>query len=328
MKLTIREIAKIADVSITTVSLILNGKGDRFSDETKRKVFKVVEENHYTPNYFASNIIKKKSQLIGIVVPTIKEPFAATLINLIQKELSQKNYHLITSESFGEMEEEKKILERYAQFSVEAIFCFTGTVFPSEWFKGGCFQEIPVVFIDKGINHSPYGNVYLNEYETVFKAMEWLIEKGHQKIGLIKDNGIEFSFPERGKAYKDALQKHGIPINDKRITSTDFSVESGYLGAQKIMKNSEVTAIFCSDDNLALGCYQAVFDSGKRVNEEIEIIGFDGIELLKNIRPQIKTLENPFEEFAHILSYKVLQAINHPKEKQEDCYLEMTFNLD
>ena len=324
-KLTIREIADLAGVSTTTVSHILNDKGQRFSDETRQRVLKVVEENHFTPNYFASNIINNESKLIGIIVPLITEPFAATLINLIQKQLNQLGYHLMTSESANNVEEEIALFERYRQMAVEGIVCFTSTSFSKKMIVNSRYFGIPVVFVDRGINESIYGNVYFNEYETVFKAIELLIERGHRKIGLITDNNEQYSFPDRSQAYFDALKTNQIDIDDKRIVEAHFSVEEGYKATQKILEESDVTAIFCCDDNLALGCYQAVFDSGRQVNEDIKIVGFDGVEMLKNIRPQIKTLELPFKEFGYILSDKLIKAIERPLDKQSDDYLKMIF---
>lgn len=324
-KLTIREIADLAGVSTTTVSHILNDKGQRFSDETRNRVLKVIEENRYTPNYFASNIIKNESHLIGIIVPLITEPFAATLINLIQKNLNKQGFHLMISESMSDESEELELFERYRQMAVESILCFTSTVFSEEVINDSCYMGIPVVFVDRGINKSHFGNVYFNEYETVSNAIELLIEAGHKKIGLITDDGKIYAFPNRSNAYYDALKKHDLPILENQIVATEFSVRAGYLATKKKIDESDVTAIFCCDDNLALGCYQAVFDSGKQVNQDIKIVGFDGVEMLKNVRPQIKTLNLPFVAFADIMSHKLLIAMEFPMKKQQDTYLEMIF---
>lgn len=324
-KLTIREIADLAGVSSTTVSHIINNKAERFSQETKERVLKVIEENRYTPNYFASNIIKNESHLIGIIVPVITEPFAATLINLIQKHLNKQGYHLMISESSGCREDEEDLLERYRQMAVESMLCFTSSKFSGEVIENGCYMGIPIIFVDRGINESPFGNVYFNEYETVYQAIDLLVKRGHNRIGLITDDGETYSFPDRAKAYYDVLADNQIAVDFKRIVETEYTVKAGYTATKKILEESEVTAIFCCDDNLALGCYQAVFDLGKAVNRDVEIVGFDGVEMLKNIRPQIKTLDIPFEEFAQILSEKILRAIEYPKEKQADCYLKMIF---
>ena len=325
MKLTIREIAELSGVSITTVSQILNKKSDRFSEETVKRVLKVVEENQYTPNYFASNIIKKESKLIGVIVPFITEQFSATLINLIRKSLSEEGYYLMVSESSGEMKEEIELFNRYHQIAVEAILCFTSNRFSEDVVVSSAYRNIPIVFVDAGINNSHFGNVYYNEYETVTQAIEWLIQNNHEKIGLITDDGSGYSFIERSNAYFDAMKNNKKEIYPHLVVKTDFSVENGYQATKTILKDEEVTAIFCCDDNLALGCYQAVYDSGKKVNDEIVVIGFDGIELLKSIRPQIQTLEIPFHEYAEILSKKLIKAMAVPHQKQEDDYLKMKF---
>lgn len=325
MKLTIREIAELSGVSITTVSQILNKKSDRFSEETVKRVLKVVEDNQYTPNYFASNIIRKESKLIGVIVPFITEQFSATLINLIRKNLSEEGYYLMVSESSGEMEEEVELFNRYHQIAVEAILCFTSHHFSKEIVVSSAYRDIPIVFVDAGINNSIFGNVYYNEYETVTQAIEWLIQNNHEKIGLITDDGTSHSFIDRSNAYFDTMKKNKKEIYSHLVVRTDFSVENGYYATKRILKDEEVTAIFCCDDNLALGCYQAIYDSGKKVNDEIIVIGFDGIELLKSIRPQIRTLEIPFEEYAKILSKKLINAMTFPRQKQADDHLKMKF---
>ena len=229
------------------------------------------------------------------------------------------------SESMSDEAEELELFERYRQMAVESILCFTSTVFSEEVIIDSCYMGIPVVFVDRGINKSHFGNVYFNEYETVFNAIELLIEAGHKKIGLITDDSKIYAFPDRSNAYYDALKKHDLPILENQIVATEFSVRAGYLATKKMIDESDVTAIFCCDDNLALGCYQAVFDSGKQVNQDIKIVGFDGVEMLKNVRPQIKTLNLPFVAFSDIMSHKLLIAMEFPMKKQQDTYLEMIF---
>lgn len=325
MKLTMKEIADLAGVSKTTVSQILNDKGERFSEETRQRVLQIIEDYRYAPNYFASNLVKNKSGLIGIIVPSIKEPFASTLITKIQANLTEAGFHLMTIESSGEEEEEIALFERYCQISVEAILCFTATKFSEEFVQRSSYHGIPIVFVDQGINESQYGHVYLNEYDTVRKAIADLIQKKHQTIGLIKENQENYIFPNRTKAYFDALNENNLVVDPSIIVETDFSIDAGYHAAKQIAQNPNVSAIFCCDDTLALGCYQGIYDLGLKVNEDIEIIGFDGIEMLQHVRPQIRTLQTPFTEFANVLSEKILQAVNSPNQKQKDCYLKMIF---
>lgn len=325
MKLTIREIASLAGVSTTTVSHILNDKGQRFSEETREKVLKIVEEHNYSPNYFASNIIKNKSRLIGVIVPDITEVFASTLINLIRKPLNEEGYNLMTCESSSSIEEELALLERYRQLSAEAILMFTSSKL-SEKITNNRYHGIPVIFIDAGINDNYYGKIFFNEYDTAVRAINWLIKKGHRHIGLITANDKQHAFPERADAYYDALAANGLSLNKQYVVKTEFTIEKGYEGTQKLLQQEKLTAIFCCDDNLALGCYQAIYDAGKVVNQDIDIIGFDGVEILKHIRPKVKTLHLPFGDFGDLIATKIITAIAEPLKKQPDTYFNMIFN--
>lgn len=325
MKLTIRDIARLSGVSVTTVSQIVNNKGHRFSKRTKEKVLQVIEENNYTPNYFASNIIRNQSRMIGVIMPTMNEPFTYSIVRKMRPVLAQEDYHILISESYDQEAIELDLLKKYNQLAVEAILIFTTHQLPKQLFKYSTYRGTPVVFIDNGINKSHYGDIFLSEYQSIYDSVTYLINKGHNRIGLIKDNGAKFSFTDREKAYLEALADHGLHSDINLIKESELSIEAGYQATLEILKEDGVTAILCCDDNIPIGCYQGVYDVGKRINEDIEIIGFDGIEFLSQIRPPIKTLHTPFEEFAELLSKKVMNAIKEPKSKQETCYLEMSF---
>ncbi|MEG0256231.1 MAG: LacI family DNA-binding transcriptional regulator [Vagococcus sp.] len=328
MKVTIRDIARLSDVSVTTVSQIVNNKGHRFSKRTKDKVLKVIEENNYTPNYFASNIIKNKSCMIGVIMPTMNDPFTYSIVRKMRPILGKSNYHILISESFGEEEMELELLEKYHQLAVEAILIFTSHKLPQDLFKKSVYRGTPVIFIDNGLNKSYFGDIFLSEYQSIYDSVSYLIKKGHQKIGLIKDRGETFSFTDRKQAYLDALSDNKLIVDSTLIKEVTLSIEAGYQATTEILKEKEVTAILCCDDNIPIGCYQSIYDSGKVVNRDIEIIGFDGIEFLKQMRPKIKTMHTPFEEFAEILSQKIIRAIEYPKEPQDTQHLEMSFKIN
>ncbi|MDT2815176.1 LacI family DNA-binding transcriptional regulator [Vagococcus carniphilus] len=325
MALTIRDIAKMSGVSVTTVSQILNNKGHRFSKETKGKVLSVVKENEYTPNYFASNIIKKKSKLIGVVMPSMNEPLAYSIVRNMREFLGQEDYHLLISESYGKKEQEVELLSQYNQLSVEAILLISTHEFTKEVINQGHYRETPVIFLDYGKKDHFFGTVVLGEYKGIYGGVTYLINKGHQKIGFIKYEGKEYSLPERKKAYEDALTTNQLPVDPNLVKKTELSVQAGYQATIELLRESSVTAIFCCDDNVPIGCYQAIIDEGKRINADIEVIGYDGVSFLSEIRPSIKMLKTPFKEIARALSKKLIQAINYPHTKQNNHYLEMSF---
>lgn len=327
MKITIKEVARLAGVSVTTVSQILNQKGGRFSESTKERVLKVIEEQQYSPNYFASNIIAKKTKTIGVIVPDFAEQFASAIVRQIRDQLEKKGYYLIICESSHDFLKEQELLSQLARIAVEGIFLFTPNDYSGKKIiEHGRFQEIPVVFADRGLNKGFYGTVKLDEYSGVYRAIEWLVAEGHQKIGLIMDNAEHYHLAERFEAYQQALSDHELLIEEKYIKYMPLTITGGYQGATDLLKETEVSAIFCCDDMLAIGCYQAVYVSEKKMNQDITIIGFDGGEVTQIVRPQIESVRQPYQERGKAYAEKIQMAIDQPERRMDDRLFHVIFD--
>lgn len=326
MKVTIKEIARLAGVSVTTVSQILNQKGGRFSEATKQRVLKVIEEQQYSPNYFASNIIAKKSKTIGVIVPDFSEQFASAIVREIKHQLEKQGYYLIISESSHDFLKEQELLNQLARIAVEGIFLFTPNSYKgTKLIENGRYQGIPVIFADRGLNEGYYGTVKIDEYSGVCRAIEWLITKGHHKIAFIMDNGEHYHLTERFDAYKQTLTDHGLLIEETFIKRMPLTISGGYQGTSELLRETDVTAIFCCDDMLAIGGYQAAYDSGKVLDREIKIIGFDGGEVTQLVRPQIKSIRQPYKDLGYAYAEKIQMAMEQPERRMDDRLFHVTF---
>lgn len=326
MKVTIKEIARLAGVSVTTVSQILNQKGGRFSESTKQRVLRVVEEQQYSPNYFASNIIAQKSKTIGVIVPDFSEQFASAIVREIKCQVEKQGYYLIICESNHDFHKEQELLIQLARIAVEGIFLFTPNDYrQKKLFDKGRFQNIPVIFADRGLNEGYYGTVKIDEYSGVYQAVDWLICEGHRKIGLIMDNSEHYHLGERYEAYQQAMIDHDLIIEEKHIKQMPLTIEGGYEGSAELLRKTEVSAIFCCDDMLAIGCYQAVYDSGKILDQEMTVVGFDGGEVTQIVRPQIKSVRQPYRELGKAYAEKIQMAIDQPERRMDDRLFHVTF---
>ena len=326
MKITIKEVARLAGVSVTTVSQILNQKGGRFSEATRQRVLRVIEEQDYSPNYFASNIIARKSKTIGVIVPDFSEQFASAIVREIRDQLEKQGYYLIICESSHDFSKEQELLNQLARIAVEGIFLFTPNDYGGKKIiENGRFQEIPVIFADRGLNEGFYGTIKLDEFSGVYRAIEWLITKGHQKIAFIMDNAEHYHLTERFDAYRQALKDHDLLIEEKYIKQMPLTIAGGYQGTIDLLKETDVRAIFCCDDMLAIGCYQALYDSGKKMNQDITIIGFDGGEVTQIVRPQIKSVRQPYQELGKAYAEKIQMAIDQPDRRMDDRLFQVIF---
>ncbi|GCF92537.1 LacI family transcriptional regulator [Enterococcus florum] len=326
MKVTIKEIAELSGVSVTTVSQIMNNKGGRFSEKTRNKVLKVIEENEYAPNYFASNIILKKSKTIGVIAPSASEQFTSGILKVLRDALQKSGYYLIICESDHQQERETALLKKLNQLGVEAIVFFTANRYSQEVIQQGKYLKTPVLFVDRGLNQGYYGSILVQEEAGAYQATQWLIQRGNQRIAILTDNATTYQLNERFLGYQRALEEAGISFSEELVCKIPLTIEGGYTGTEQLMQMpSAATAIFCVDDMVALGCYQAVYDLGKRLYQEIDIVGFDGGEITDLVRPRIRTVRQPLTQFGILLAEKIKKVTQYPNERIGDVLLDTVF---
>ena len=160
MKLTIRDIAEMAGVSVTTVSQILNNKGSRFSDKTRKKVLSIVNEHHYKPDYFASNVINRHSKTIGMIVPDVTDFFFSKLIEGVESYLNPLGYVIMLCNSRHSQENEIKYLQELSHRSVDGILLATPNILPEKYaLDSGFYQKMPIILIDRGLNRRDNGRL-------------------------------------------------------------------------------------------------------------------------------------------------------------------------
>ncbi|MFV0558686.1 MAG: LacI family DNA-binding transcriptional regulator [Enterococcus sp.] len=316
MKVTIKQIAEMAGVSVTTVSQILNNKGTRFSDETRRKVWEVVNEHQYKPDFFASNLIKRHSKTIGMIVPDVTDFFFSKIVEGAERYLNPLGYMLVLCNSQHSQEKEVKYLEELTHRSVDGILLATPNKLAPGFELGSPFyQKMPLILIDRGINQRDYGRMLVKEYEGAYQAVSYLIERGHKNIGMLKESTGYYQLEERFNGYHHALKNHGIAYKGRYIVENELTVEGGYLAAKELLNQKEISAIFCGNDAMAIGCYQAIYEAGKKVPEDISVVGFDGLNLGEYVTPPLTTVLQPSFEIGFTAAKFLVDAIEFPEQR-------------
>lgn len=319
MKLTIKDIAKEAGVSITTVSQILNNKGHRFSDKTKEKVLSIVEEHNYKPDIVAQSMITKKSKTIGMIVPDVTDLFFAKLIEGVETYLNALGYALVLSNSKHDSNLEKKYFVELMHRAVEGIIIATPNILDESIISVASSKKkkMPVIMIDMGKNIRSEGKLIVEEYKGVYSAVNYLIDMGHHKIGFIQEIGDYYQLSERITGYLNCLEDHKIPYRDAYIVETELSIAGGYAGTKKLLANpfSDVTAIVCSNDQMAIGAYQALHEAGLNIPKDISVVGFDGLEIGKYLAPALTTIKQPVYDIGFEAAKFVIDAIANPYQR-------------
>lgn len=315
---TIYEIAKLAGVSTTTVSKVINNYPD-VSDKTRKKIKKILEKENFLPNAQAQGLTTKKTWTLGVVYFEdlgigLSHPFFSKVIEAFKKQADKHGYSLL----FGSKNDRLKnttFLEYFKYKSVDGIAIICSDPNDKETLEL-IESDFPIVVIDM-LNESTSTVTSDNEYGCKI-AIEYLFSLGHKKIAHINGTDQIDNLPSmsRMEAYKKYIKEFKLYINkDYIVNGKNFDFDSGYEGMNKLLKlKNPPTAVVCASDKIALGAIKAVQNNGLKVPEDISVIGFDDIELAEYVTPRLTTIRQNCDEIGKAAIDILVEQINK-KEK-------------
>ncbi len=304
---TITDIANELGVSPSTVSRALNNH-PAISKKTRKAVLKLALKRNYQPNLLALNLLKRKTNTIGIIVPEITSYFFSSIINGIKDVVKPIGVNMIIGQSNESYEEEKSIVQTFASIRVDGFL-----LSPSSETKKYDHLEIllnnniPLVIFDRDCEGINIDKVFVDEYKGAFQAVEHLIRSGCKRVAHIAGKQSLSTARHRLRAYKDVLKKHHIPVIDEYIVESDgFTPEHGILPTKKLLSLTQPPdAIFTINDGVAIGSMYVIKDAGIKIPEEISIIGFDDDPHSLYFKPSLSTVWQPTYEMG-MLSARIL----------------------
>jgi len=300
MRTTLKFLAEEANLSTTAVSLILNGKNVRVSKEKKQKVLDLAEKYNYTPNSLAVGLVTKKTNTVGLIVPDIANAFFAEIAKNLERSLSYNGYSLILCNTNDNLSEEIKYAQLLLAKDVDAlIVCPTiQSVENSKYIKSFIESGKKVVAFDRYSDDMPCSTVAGDNFLGSRQAVEYLIKKGHRRIGCIGGPADSYSAKLRIKGYMDALNDNGIKIDEKIIRQGDYKFDSGYEQGLELLK-TDITAAFVCNDLMAYGFYRAVTEKNKIVPDDISVIGYDDLFFSSMLDVPLTTVKQNTESFSN-----------------------------
>ncbi len=326
---TIKDIAKICGVGVSTVSRAINNHPD-INPETKEKIMNTIKEYGYVPNNSARNLKRVDAKAIAVLVKGISNPFFSNMIKVIEKECKKKHYSMELSHIEADEDEVDAALKVVKEKRLRGII-----------FLGGLFSHsaeklrklnVPFVFstagsIPENISKNQYSNIGVDDRKESARMVDYLISLGHEKIAMIVAEADEESIGRlRLEGYYESLQAHDIAINPKLIYQTrndigHFSMENGYQTTKKLIDSGEqFTAVYAVADALAIGAIRALLESGLRVPEDVSVAGYDGIDVSGYISPSLTTIRQPVEEMAKDTVKLLFDIIAGKKDHQHISY--------
>lgn len=289
---TQHDVARLAGVSRAAVSHVLNNNtAIAIPLETRQRIFQAMETLGYVPDRSAQSLRTRKTYTIASVIPDITNPFYPAFQRGIQDVTRRHGYDLIMYNTDGDPEQERKVLRSVQQGRVDGVIV---VLFRSQAEDLRQLVESGTSVVSLAgpeATDLPIDSVYVDNIAAVRAAVNYLLDKGHKRIGMI--SGAEATPPQlrRIEGYREALLSHGITPDDHLILNGDFTDSGGYLGMQALLKfDPRPTAVFAANDLMAIGALRAMRDQGLRVPEDVAIVGFDNIPVADLVIPRLTTI--------------------------------------
>ncbi|HBR01424.1 MAG TPA: LacI family transcriptional regulator [Ruminiclostridium sp.] len=309
--ITIKDIAKIANVSYATVSRALSGVPG-VSDETRSRILKICEEIGYTPDYMARSMVTKSTKLIGLIVPDISNPFMSEMAFNIEQFAGESGYHIMLCNSVSSLEQEQNVFKLLMGRKVDGILIFpTGA--QSHKLLEKYLDKIPVVFVSENLGSFHASYVTVDNFQGTSIGTEYLYSLGHRNILYF---GRRASHKLRYEGYEAICKKYGLEPHFYESPYHTDSIKHGYDMAMDLFKaNSSLpyTAIFASTDSNALGLLKACEEVGIRIPEDISMLGFDNIPYSGLPKIMLSTIEQPYKLMATAAVSMLIDKIDNPE---------------
>ncbi len=312
LSITIKDVAKKADVSIATVSHVLN-KSRYVSSELIKRVNDAIEELGYYPNLLVGSLRNKKTYTIGLTIPNISNETFGKLTENIQKILFEYKYNIIICNTSYDAEIEKTALKTLLTKKVDGIIIIP-TANDSTMFEKIKNLNIPMVFVDRTIPKFEIDSVIVNNFKGTYEAIKYLIGLGHKKIGYIDRKTDHSHSLEQKRGYKNALEDSGIEFDmDLIVRANGFDYEDGSEAADILLKKENMpTAIYGYYDIIAMGALRKIYDIGLKVPGDISVVGCDGMPFTNSTIPRLTTIKFPIFKVAKMSCEILLNKIKNP----------------
>jgi len=323
LRATITDVAKLAGVSKATVSKVLNNTA-KISEQVRKQVQEAAEKLGYRPSQIARSLKNKRTKSIGLVLPSVTDPFFAEIVRGVHSVVTEKGYIVILCSS------EENIHTEFSYFQILEDIWVDGIIFCG--IRGGKDEDdqirilydkgIPIVLVDRETEGYFTNVVMIDDKQAAFEATKYCLEMGHRKIGFIAAPLNTKIFSRRLEGYKEALRAFGLDVDDNLIQQGDLSPQSGGVATRRLLNCKErPTAIFASTDMMAIGALKEIQKSGLSIPQDISLMGFDDIPLASLITPSLTTIHAPSYEMGVEATKLLIREIERENTSQQKIIL-------
>lgn len=306
---TIKDVASLANVSIATVSRILNNQTG-YSEETKQKVLKVIQEIGYHPDGVARGLVSKRTNTIAVLLPEFTSSFSLKVLQGIEESTHAHNYSMIVCNTGALGNRTLDYVDVLREKKVDGLI-YTSSYLSAEDYAELKRLKIPIILLATIAKELSLPYVKVDDRQAAYDATCYLIEKGHQKIVMMGGSKRDqiAGFP-RYQGYKDALSAYGLSADERFMVEGDFSFHSGKSSMYQVLKDDlDFTAIFAASDDMALGAMSVAFEKQLKIPKDFSIIGYDNSQIAEMSTPPLSTVAQPLTKMGEVAMAKLIEMI-------------------
>lgn len=309
---TIKDVAKVAGVSIATVSRVIHD-GNQVGDACRARVKKVIAELGYRPNSNARALVSRSSNTLGVVTPKVSMPFFGSLATGVENGARESNYKALMSNSLYETKSELEAIESLRDHNCRSIVLHSE--YADEKKLIALAGEIPgLVLINRYIPAISNRCVWLDNQTGARRATDYLLARGHRQFAVVTSIYQNRDPQYRLQGIREALEQAGLELHDAAIEESTSNIEGGEQAAKALLqKGVKFTALLAYNDMMAIGAMHALFDAGLRVPEDVSVIGFDDLIVSRSCRPRLTTVHYPVEEMANYATKLAIELAEKPE---------------
>lgn len=312
-----KDIANLAKVSTSTVSHVINN--DRYvSPSIREKVELAIKQLNYIPSAIARSLKSNKTYTVGMLITTSSNPFYSEVVKGVENSCYERGYNLILCNTEGDHQRMLDNFEHLLQKRVDGLLamCTETQSIPQQIFDR--YPKLPMVMMDWSPFNDVCDTIQDNSFYGATIAMQYLVDQNYQRIACITGplNNTQAQFRLQG--YRTALKEANLPIIEGYEVQGDFQFASGVTAMQNLLNLPILPqAVFCSNDAMAIGAYQALYQNGLEVGKDIAIIGYDDIEIAQYMTPPLTTIHQPKKELGQLAVEMLLNRFLNPSQSPQ-----------
>jgi len=316
-RVTLRDVAAAAGVSVQTVSRVVNERPD-VAEGTRHSVREAIARLGYRPNVAARSLVSQRTRTLGVISFPMQDYFLPDLLTSLEREARERGYVCMFSFAEGDSDDFPRLFDLLVDRGVDGVVLLAPgllSVRPRE-------IPVPVVSLAHPIEHQRVLNIDVDNVDGGYLAVSHLVGLGHRRIGIVAGVAARKAGNERNEGARRALSEAGLELADSSETSHQWSIDAGYRATHALLeRRPDLTALFCHSDTLALGAYRALHELGLSVPRDISVVGYDDLPICGFMSPPLTSVQQPRESLGRLLARMIVGAIEHPTVLDEQILI-------